>query len=499
MEKKIIEVKEYIREIEMLDSIINNVYWDLKTYVPKEGAESKGELLEYLQGKKFKLITSETVKKYIDEFSDKLDLLSVVDRKTLINLEKNYNETMKIPEDRYKSFVLLCSKSELAWEEAREKNDFEIFKPYLKEVIDYQKEFIGYWGYSDNKYNTLLDKYEPGITVQILDGIFQELKSGILEILDDMKKSQVNIENKLKDMKFDIPKQRELSEFLLETIGFDLNKGRLDESTHPFTIEFNNKDVRLTTHYYENDLFSGMYSTIHEGGHGIYEQNIDDSLKCTGLCQGVSMGIHESQSRFFENIIGRSEEFCELILPKIKELFPEAISLTGKELYKMVNKVEKSLIRTEADELTYSIHVIIRYEIEKSIFNDEVTIDGIKDLWNKKYKEYLGVDVKSDNDGVLQDIHWSDGSFGYFPSYALGNIYGAQILNQLEKDIPNLLVQIKNGGFIEMNKWLKENIHKHGGVFSPKELIKNICNEELDSKYFLKYLRCKYTDLSRKS
>lgn len=495
MENKLKEVKEYIGAIEKLNEAINILYWDARTYMPKDGLDSRADVIEHLSGEVFSLKTGSKVKEFIDFFEGKLDTLNDIDKAMLKKLTKDYNETMKIPKDRYTAYVSLCSKSENAWEEAKENNDYNIFKPYLKQVIDFQKEFIEYWGYEGHKYNTLLDKYEPGITVEVLDKLFGDLKIELINLLNKIKSSSVEIDSSMLSGEFDIELQRELNHEVIEAMGFNLNRGRLDVSMHPFTIEFSPRDIRLTTNYNKNELTYALYSSIHEAGHGIYEQNIDENLSYTGLRSGVSMGIHESQSRFYENLLGRSDEFLQYLLPVVKKYFTNLNNVTLEEFYKAINKVSPSLIRTEADELTYSLHVIIRYEIEKAIFNNEVTVDELPELWNRKYKEYLGVEPKCDSEGILQDMHWSDGSFGYFPSYALGNIYGAQIMNKILKDNPNILDSLKCGDFKEINKLLKEYIHVHGSIYEPRVLLKKVTNEELDIKYFVDYLNKKYINI----
>lgn len=495
MEEKIKELKEYISEINKLNEISNVLYWDMTTYMPEEGIDSRADALEFLAGEIFSKITSSKVLEFIDYFSDKTEALNTVNRAMVRNLERDYNKLMKIPKDRYKYFAKLSSKSEKAFEEAREKGDFNIFKPYLKEVIEYKKEYINYIGYQGNKYNALLDEYEMGTTVETLDKTFEELKIAIIDLLNKIKSSNKKIDNSFLKGEFSIDKQRELSKEIVENMGFDFKCGRLDESIHPYTIEFSSKDVRITTSYNEKELTFALYSSIHEGGHGIYEQNISDKLKDTGLMTGVSMGIHESQSRLYENILCRSEEFSEFLLKTCKKYFNSLKDVTVEEFYSGINKVMPSLIRTEADELTYSLHIIIRYEIEKAIFNDNLDIEDIKNLWNLKYKEYLGVVPENDNEGILQDMHWSDGSFGYFPSYALGNIYGAQILNKLKIEKPKILENLKQGDFKEINKFLKDNIHNHGALYKPQELLKLATKEDVNPKYYIDYLVEKYSKI----
>ncbi|GAA0086327.1 carboxypeptidase [Clostridium sp. CTA-7] len=492
LNKKITELKEYLGQYEKLNEAINLIYWDMRTNMPPKAGESRSKVLEYLSGESFNMITSSKVGDFIKDLSQYKNEMNLTELRMLEELERNYNETKKIPQDRYIAFVGVCSNSELAWEKAKDANDFEIFKPHLEKVVEFQKEFINYWGYKNDKYDTLLDKYELGLTIEKLDKVFAELRDGIIEVLNNIKASNKKINNDFLFGSFDTKKQKDLSLYILEKIGFDLEAGRLDESVHPFTTNFGNKDVRLTTNYHGDEFASALFSTIHEGGHGIYEQNISDNLENTGLQTGASMAIHESQSRFYENILGRSKEFCSYLLPIAKEYFEDFKNVTLDEFYEAMNYVETSLIRTEADELTYGLHIIIRYEIEKELINDRITVAELKDLWNKKYKEYLGVEPKTDSEGILQDMHWSDGSFGYFPSYALGNLYGAQMFYKLLEEKPNVMEAVKEGNFIEITNWLKEKVHIHGSLYTPGEIIKNITGEELNPKYFIDYLKNKY-------
>ncbi|WP_238883450.1 carboxypeptidase M32 [Clostridium sp. YIM B02551] len=496
IEIKLLELKDYIKVMENTKQALDLIYWDKMVMMPKKAVEGRSEVVAHLSEQLFNLQTSPKLKEFIDYFEANFEDLDKVNKSMVETLKKEYEETKKIPVNRYKEFVILASKSEVAWEEAKEKNDFLIFKPYLEKIIEFQKEFIGYWGFKHHKYNTLLDKYEKGITVEVLDGVFGELRDALVTLLKRIKKSNLRIDTSVIKASYPRELQKDLSLFSLDLIGFDMNAGRLDESVHPFTTNFSNKDVRLTTHYYEDELLSALFSTIHEGGHGIYEQGISDELNGTWLAQGASMGVHESQSRFYENIVGRSEEFLSFLFEnKIKKYFVNLENLDFETFYKCVNKVEPSLIRTEADELTYSLHVIIRYEIEKAIFNGEVATSDLPRLWNEKYKEYLGVEPTNDSEGILQDMHWSDGSFGYFPSYALGNLYGAQFLNTMKKDIPNYKELLGKGDIKPITKWLNEKIHTHGAVYSPMELLLKVTGEKLNPKYFIDYLEEKYTKL----
>lgn len=495
MNEKLLELKDYIKNIDHLEQAMALIYWDMRTTAPKKALDDRGELLAYLSAEAYKLKTSDDARRLIEYFEPFINDLELIDKAMVRNFKKEYDEVKKIPQDRFKEFVLVAAKSEAAWEEAKEKNDYEIFKPHLKKVIDFKKEFIEYKGYNENKYNALLDDYEEGITVKKLDKVFSELRDAIVDILNKIKASNIKITTEFMRDSYSKEAQDKFGRFVLGIMGYDFDAGRLDESVHPFTLNIGNKDVRLTTHYYENDFKSALFSTIHEGGHGIYEQNIPDELLGTGLAKGASMGIHESQSRFYENILGRSTEFWTYLYPNVKTSFEGLKDVSFDDFYKAINFVEPSLIRTEADELTYSLHIIIRYEIEKALINDEITVDDLPKVWAEKYKEYLGVEPDNDSEGVLQDMHWSDGSFGYFPSYALGNLYGAQILNKLEMDVPNIYDELQKGNMQPINEWLKENVHKYGAIYKPTELIYKVTGEELTAKYFIDYLREKYSSI----
>ena len=488
------EFKEYNTKIEYLNSALGVLYWDMRVGMPKNGVDYRSEVIGYLSGELYKLQTGEKMKEYINYFEG-LNSLELVNKVMVEKARKNFDQTNKIPEERYKAYTILTSKAETVWEEAKNKSDFSIFLPYLQKIVDFNKEFIDYWGYKDNKYDTLLDFYEPGITVEKLDTIFGELREAIVSLLGKIQSSKDKPEDSFLYKKAPVEVQDKFCRYILKKMGYNFDSGRLDETEHPFTIEFNNKDVRITTHYYEEDLKSGLFSCIHEGGHALYEQDISDDLKGTLLGNGVSMGVHESQSRFYENIVGRSKEFWTSFYPELIQTFPQFKDISLEEFYKGINTVKPSLIRTEADELTYSLHIIIRYEIEKALINGEIEASDLPRIWREKYKEYIGIEPKDDREGVLQDIHWAGGSFGYFPSYALGNLYGAQFLNQMIKDVPDLKAKLESGELAFIHEYLKNNIHKFGSVFKPEELIKKVTGEELKAEYFIKYLNEKYSEI----
>ncbi len=489
---KIEELKEYLRKVEYLGSSISLLQWDSIVNMPKEAIEYRSEMIGYLTGESYKLTTSEKMKEFIDYFSG-IDDLDHLTKAILENITRDYNHATKIPEAEYVQFEIDKALAQSAWEEAKKKKDFSIFKPHLAKIIAYNKKFSEYWGFADNKYDGLLDIYEPGMTTERLDAVFGELREGLVDLLQRIKNSSIKTDDAFIKGNYSAESQRQLGETILLQIGYDYEKrGRIDVSEHPFTTNFGNKDVRITTKYDTSDFRPAIFSMIHEGGHGIYEQNIPDELEGTSLGSGASMGMHESQSRFYENILGKSMEFWSHFYPKFQDAYQELEGVDLTSFYKAVNCVEPSLIRIDADELTYSLHIIIRYEMEKLLINSDIDIDDVPGLWNEKYKEYLGVEPENDAEGVLQDVHWSGGDFGYFPTYALGNLYGAQIFNKLKEEIPDWNQKISNGDFSPITEWLKENVHQYGATWKPAELIKKVTGEELSAKYFIAYLNEKF-------
>ena len=496
LETKLRELANYLKEIEHYTTASNLMYWDMTTGMPEEAAESRAETMSFMSLQAHRLSIHSRMEEFINFFLEEYDNLDSIHKRMVDQLKKEYDKNKIYPESFVKEFSLATSKGEMAWEKAKNANDFSLFKDSLENIISLTKKSIEYRGFKDNKYNTLLDDYEAGLTVEKLDIIFNNLKEGIITILDKIKNSSTVIDDVYVNKTFSIEKQEKICIDVLNKMGFNFHKGRMDKTEHPYTTNMTNKDVRITNHYYENNLLSAIYSAIHEGGHGIYEQNIPDSLQGTNLDTAASMSIHESQSRFYENIVGKSRAFSKYLYTLIKDEFIEEFKDIDEDVfYNSLNRVCPSLIRTEADELTYSLHIIIRYEIEKMLINDEITVEELPKVWNDKYKEYLGVDVPSDKMGVLQDVHWGGGLFGYFPSYALGNIYGAQMLHKMLEDIPTVYTEIELGNLDSVFHWLKTNVHEKASLHDPIDLIKKITGEELNAQYFIEYLDNKYSTI----
>lgn len=489
---------ELVKRIRYYNDAIAVLYWDLRTGAPRKGVSQRAEVIGMLSSEAFKLTISDEMGSYLSYFDDP-DNGSRLDptmKAAVRECRKEYDKYKKIPEDKYREYVILTSEAESIWEDAKKNNDFELFKPYLEKIVDYNQQFIELWGYEGNKYNTLLDLYEPGMTVEKLDEIFSMLRSRIVPLTARIRAAEHQPEDQFLKQYFDTGKQEEFSLFILDRMGYDFDAGRLDESEHPFTTGINPGDVRITTHYYPNDLISSVMSSLHEGGHALYEQNISADLKGTPLCEGASMGLHESQSRFWENIIGRSRSFWQKYFRDLQKFFPEQLKdISPEDFYRAINKVEPSLVRIEADEVTYNLHIMIRYEIEKALINGEINVADLPTVWGEKMKEYLGIVPPDDSKGVLQDVHWAGGSFGYFPSYALGNIYSAQIYNAAKKEIGNFHELIEKGELKVIKEWLTENIHKHGKLQKPAEIIMQATGEEINPVYLIDYLEQKYKEI----
>lgn len=490
------KIYEYIKKDRALNHAMNLLSFDLETQAPKQAIEGISNTMEVLSQLSYLNFVNPEFKELL--YSIKVDELSNIDKKIVKKLKKNIFEKMsKIPVDEYSRYNALLSKASYNWEKAKNENNYNIFKPYLKEIIDTNKKFISYRGYKDHPYNVLLDDFEDGLTVEQADKFFNLLKDELSPFISKVlkhKDSKISEwKEKLNSKTYDIETQKKLCKELSQILGFDLSKGVISESEHPFTTNMNNKDVRITSHYHEHDILSGIYSIVHETGHAIYEQQVSDEYDKTGILAGGStMGIHEAQSRFYENVIGKQEEFSYLIHELIDKYF--GIELTKEQLHLVINDVSASFIRTDADELTYPIHVLIRYEIEREILSSEVDVDKLPTIWNDMYEKYLGIRPNSDTIGILQDSHWSGGLLGYFPSYAIGSAYASQMYHAMLKEL-DVAKAIKQRDFSKINEFLKETIHKYGSSLNPDELIFNCSKEKFNPHYYVDYLKDKFSKL----
>lgn len=487
---------DHVKKMSAYSEAIGLIHWDLRTGAPKNGVEQRSEVLGVLSAEVFALSTSPEMEEYIHTLltPEASEQISEITKKSVLECKKEFEKNKKIPPQEYKEYVILQSKSESAWETAKHNSDFASFQPYLEKLVEFNKKFIGYWGYEGNKYNTLLDDYEPGVTVEVLDQVFGDLRQKIVPLVQKIAESTNKPVTDFLYKPFSKEKQRAFSLAVLKELGYNFDSGRLDETVHPFATGLNPGDVRVTTNYDVNDFRTAVFGTIHECGHALYEQNVSSELIGTPLCGGTSMGIHESQSLFYENFVGRSYSFWKRNYSLLKEFADgqfDQVSLD--DYFRAINESKPSLIRIEADELTYPLHVMVRYEIEKGLFNDEIEVKDLPEIWNSKMEEYLGIRPENDAQGVLQDVHWSGGAFGYFPSYALGYMYAAQIKQALLKDLPNFDELLENGELLPIKDWLTDKIHKHGGMKKPLEILQDVTGEGLNAQYLVDYLEQKYS------
>ncbi len=468
--------------------------FDEATTAPEKSTAGRSIAVSNLSKIFYETLVNEENVKLFGEL-EKLDNLDEFTAGKISRLKRIITETSIIPADEFIEYSKLQVLSAQAWEEARKKKDYKIFAPFLEKIIAFNKKLIEYKGYEGHPYNALLDIYEAGLTVEKADLFFNKLKGEIVPLLKEIKENGIKIEPKIFNQNYSLEGQKRLSNMLVDKVHYDLSRGVIKESTHPFTIGLHKDDVRITTHYHEDDILSSIYSTIHESGHAIYDQNSSDKIGFSMATGGAYMGIHESQSRLYENNIGRSKAFISDLMEMLKEIYPERSEQFGtEEVYKEINIVNPGLIRIEADELTYSLHVLIRYEIEKEVFTSDIDINELPKLWNKKYKDYLGVEPANDVEGILQDIHWSMGSFGYFATYALGSAYACQFVAKMEEEI-DFSKLVEEDELIEIKKWLNEKIHKYGATKEPDFLIKNATGKEFDPSYYTDYLSKKYREI----
>ncbi len=467
---------------------------DGDTVAPRGGAAERGLTLGTLTNASYNIQTGAEMLALMDELSAHA---AELDRQTARELEvvrENYERVNRIPEKEYTDYTILTNEAGDVWHDAKHDNDFARFAPYLEKIVAYKKSFAAYYDDSRPVYDVLLDEYETGLTAAVADSYFDTVKAAVVPLVQAIKDKGAQPDTEFMHAECPVEKQRELSAWLMKVMTVDPRHCVLGETEHPFTSEMNKDDVRITTHYYPRDFISSAFSVIHESGHALYELNGGDEFRGTVLACGTSMGIHESQSRFYENIIGRSREFTAFLLPELQRIFPPFAALSAEQLYRAVNRAEPSLIRIEADELTYSLHIIVRYEIEKALFAGDITVAELPAVWRELYKKYLGVDVPDDTRGVLQDSHWGNGQFGYFPSYSLGSAYGAQMLNSMKKDVDVFACAAK-GELAPIVKWLSDHIYCYSKLLKPAEVIMNCCGEPFEPKYYVDYLSNKFSDI----
>jgi carboxypeptidase Taq len=498
------QLMETIKAITILQSATAIMNWDMETKMPPRGIALRSEQLGMLSGIGHKMITNPRIGTLLGKIEENPDYetLDRIRRRNVYLTRKSYDEQTKLPTD----LVVETAKQRIitinTWKKAKVAKDFSAFKPELDKLVTLRRktaEILMEVKKTATLYDALIDIYEPKMTSKMISRIFNKLKEGLISIIDECQAAEKQPHPPILQRKVPIDDQIRISRALAKFIGYDVESesagGRIDETEHPFTTGYYD-DVRITTHYYENKMATSVFSILHEGGHALYEQDLKPEWIYQPIGASCSLGFHESQSRLVENVIGRSREFWMYFLPKLKELTRNIFSDVDLDTFVFaINRVKPSKIRVEADEVTYGLHIIIRFEIECELMSGKITVADLPEIWNQKYKDYLSMDIENDSEGVMQDTHWASGSFGYFPTYALGNIYSGQILNQMQKDIPAWRNQIATGKFHNIKEWLIENVHRYGNLLDPGELIKQITGEEINIIHYLNYLKEKYAKI----
>jgi carboxypeptidase Taq len=491
------DLLRHYREISLLSKTKAVLDWDLNVNLPSKGAEGRAQQSAYLANLVTKLWLDEDFRKNIQK-SSTLKNLTVEEQGILRNLERGGKFYFAVPRVLIVEKEELTSKAFMAWKEAKEKDEFPIFLPLLKELIRVDQMIAGHLKFENNPYDALLDQFEPDLTVQKTKKAFETIKPGLIDLTKRIQKarnyapdSEYLDGNKI----YPETEQKRLAIFAMRKMGFDFAAGRLDVSPHPFTTGLGTYDIRITNFYKADDFKDSYSSTMHETGHALYEQNIPEEYADSPLEGGISYGIHEAMSRFWENMVGKNPDFLSFMTPIFQSFYPEQLGgIDETSLARVVNLVKPSLIRIMADEVTYSLHIILRFEIENELLNGKLNPQDAPEAWNAKAKQYFGIEPDTDRVGVLQDVHWSYGAFGYFPSYALGNLYGAQFLNAMKK-VVKFDDEIRQGNLLPVKGWLDQNVHRFGSLYSPDELLKKATGEKLNPQYFLDYLTEKYTTL----
>ena len=470
------------------------LFVDGDTVAPKNSWKGRGKALSYVGELMYRQLVNPETGEVLETILQHKDETDEVTFRRAEVMKESYDDLHILPMEEFVAYQELTNESSAVWHDAKEKSDWNMFAPYLEKLIAARRRFASLKDPAKPAYDILLDQYEKGAVMADLDPFFRTLREELSPVIREVAAREKPVPAFMKGP-WPVAQQRIFSDKLMALEGLDPLNCAIGETEHPFTGGPNKWDIRITTHYHEEDPFSSMYSVIHEGGHALYEMDVRDDLQFTGLAGGVTMGVHESQSRFYENIIGRSRAFCAPLLKILKEVFPEQMKgVTEEELYSAINLSKPSLIRTEADELTYSLHVMIRYELEKAMIAGNLKVADIPGEWNRLYKDVLGVDVPDNRRGCLQDSHWSTGYIGYFPSYALGSAYGVQMLRQMEKTV-DVWGTVAKGDLSPVTAWLTENIHQYGALKKPQDLLPAAMGGPLDAAVYTDYLKKKFSEL----
>ncbi|UCD38371.1 MAG: carboxypeptidase M32 [Fidelibacterota bacterium] len=491
-----------LRVIAQLRRVAAVLNWDQETYMPPKGAEARADQISLIMSMSHARFTGPEFRRSLAELVD-LPSGKVLDGglpphqvRMLETTWWDWRRANALPVEFVGELVRLTSEAQNVWEQARHTSDFNLLAPYLEKIISMKREEADYLGYEDQPYDALLENYEPGMTTRELTALFESLRTPLVNLVERIRDTDTPDHREILAGDYDESDQWKFGMDVLYDMGYDLTRGRQDRSAHPFTTDFHPSDVRITTYLDRHDITQGIFSTIHEGGHALYQQALNDQYFGTPLCEPISLGIHESQSRLWENYVGHSRPFWTCYYPRLQERFTDQLGkVTLDEFYSAINMVTPSLIRVEADEVTYNLHIMLRFELEQAFINDHAAVNDLPALWNEGMEKYLGITPENDADGILQDIHWSMGGIGYFPTYILGNLYGRQFYEAANNQIDDLEDRIARGDLKTLREWLRENIHQVGRARTADELVQDVTGSPLSAEPFIDYLQAKYGEL----
>jgi len=489
---------EHVHELNDLGKAAALLYWDREVYMPRGGTAERIAQLTTMSSLIHRMSTSDEAGERIENAATELDGAPYDSNEaSLIRLlRRTYADARKLPAKYVARSAAISGEAREAWVRARAENDFAHFQPWLEQIIGLCQEEADYYGYEDERYDALLDKYETNMKTVEVRAIFAAAKAELVPLREAVDDSPVKLDDSIVHQAYDVEKQKAFARYIATALGYDFERGHLGTVVHPFAISFSRNDARITTRWYPDFLNPSLFGTLHESGHAMYEQGTHADLSRTPLARGTSLGIHESQSRMMENIVGRSRGFWQAHFPTLQGYFPEALgSSTAEDFYRAINKAQPSFIRVEADELTYNFHIILRFELEQAMLNGDLVAADLPAAWNDKMRELLGIIPPSDKEGCLQDVHWSRPGFGYFPTYALGNLYGAQFFETAIEQNPAIVDELAQGKTTALLAWLRENIHQHGKKFTPGELVQRVTGKPLSHEAFMRYAWAKFGNL----
>ena len=491
-------LSDHSKQVSYLGSVIALLHWDERTQIPPKGHPHRVGQLTALAKMYHKMTTDPVIGELLsvveipDLTSDKLSVEAV----NIREWRRIYDRAVKIPEKLAVELARAAAQGQAVWEKARPQDDWPLFKPYLEQIIALKREQAEALGYENEPYDALLDNYEQGETVSDLEPIFEQLVTALVKLLHRIQSSsRCRDSSSIEGRRYPIVDQEAFGKDVARRIGYDMEAGRLDVSAHPFTTGIGPGDVRITTRYKIDSFTEAFFGVIHEAGHAMYHQGLPMEHWGTPICRPVSLGLNESQARTWENLIARSEAFWNYFYPQAQARFPSLREVSREDFYFSINLVTPSLIRTEADEVTYNIHVLLRFELEVMLTRGELEVEDLPDAWNMKMQKYIGLVPPTHKDGVMQDIHWSSGAIGYFPTYTLGNLYAAQFLKRAEQDLGDLNSSMAGGDFTPLLLWFREKIHSQGCRYLPRVLVQTVTGEDLNPMYLINYLERKYSEI----